>query len=162
MGIDLYEETKLMPYVEHAVDIAAPPEAVFSVIAHQPERQPQWWPSFILQERITPPPTTLGSRSRYIYNMMGIRLKGEHEVIDYVEGQRLVVKTISGLDSIFEFTFEPDGEGTRLWVRVNYTLPGSVLGQLLNRLTIESKNERDLADALSNLKLLVEQTVHEA
>jgi uncharacterized protein YndB with AHSA1/START domain len=148
-----------MPYVEQVVEIAAPPSAVFSVIAHQPERQPQWWPSFDLQERVTPPPTTFGSRSRYIYNMMGIRLKGEHEVIDYAEGEKLVVKTISGLDSTFEFTFEPQGAGTRLTVRVQYTLPGSVLGQLLNRLTIESKNERDLHAALGNLKTLVEQAV---
>lgn len=148
-----------MPYVEHSVDIAAPPSAIFSLIAHQPERQPQWWPNFDLQERVTPPPTTFGSRLRYVYNMMGIRLKGEHEVIDYAEAQRLVIQTISGLDSIFEFTFTPEAEGTRLTVRMDYALPGSMLGQLLNRLTLESSNERDLHLALTNLKALVEQPV---
>jgi uncharacterized membrane protein len=155
-----------MPRVENAIDIQAPPERVFAMIANYPERMPDWWNTFELQQRVTPPPTQVGSVSRYVYNMMGVKIKGEHQVIEMTENAYLLVKTISGIDSIFEFVFEPLGDaaaetgesvtGTRLTIRVNYSLPGSVLGQLLNRLTLEQKNERDLQQALINLKALIE------
>jgi uncharacterized membrane protein len=108
---------------------------------------------------VTPPPTAVGSVSRYVYNMLGVKIKGEHQVVELDENARLVVKTMSGIDSAFEFTFTPSDSGTELTVRVEYTLPGSVLGQLLNRLAIEQRNERDLAEGLQNLKQIVEAEV---
>ena len=45
---------------------------------------------------------------------------------------------------------------TDLTIRVDYRLPGSVLGQLLNKLVIEQKNEADLRDGLENLKVIAE------
>ena len=149
-----------MPQVEQTIDIQAPPAAVFALIANQPERLPEWWSAFELQQRVTPPPTAIGSISRYVYNMMGIRIKGEHQVLQMDAEQHLVVRTISGIDSMFDFSFTPlDGAGTRLTVRVAYALPGSMLGQRLNRHTIEQKNERDLEQGLARLKVLIEQGI---
>ncbi len=145
-----------MPQVEQSIEIQASPATVFSLVANQPERMPEWWPSFELQQRVTPPPTGIGSISRYVYNMLGIKIKGEHQVLALDENTHLVVKTISGIDSMFDFSFSPSTSGTHLTIRVAYTLPGSVLGQLLNRLTIEQKNERDLREGLLKLKTLVE------
>ncbi|MBE2271905.1 MAG: SRPBCC family protein [Anaerolinea sp.] len=145
-----------MPHVEQSIDIHTPPENVFGIVAHQPERMPEWWTAFDLQQRVSPPPTAVGSISRYVYNMMGIRIKGEHQVMQLEQDRRLVVKTISGIDSMFEFNFAAIDGGTRLSVRIAYSLPGSVLGQLLNRLTIEQRNERDLIEALQRLKALAE------
>lgn len=146
-----------MPHVEQWIDIQAPAEVVFALVAHDPERMPEWWEAFETQQRISPPPTAVGSISRYVYNMMGIRIKGEHQVVQLDENRRMLVKTISGIDSMFDFSFTPTETGTRLNVRIAYSLPGSVLGQLLNRLTIEQKNERDLVTALHNLKQIVER-----
>lgn len=145
-----------MPQVEQSIEILAPTEKVFDLVAHQPERMPEWWAAFETQQRVTPPPTTIGSVSRYVYNMMGIRIKGEHQVMQMEVNRRLLVKTLSGIDSMFDFEFTPVENGTALTVRVAYNLPGSVLGQLLNRLTIEQKNERDLVAALAKLKTILE------
>ncbi|MCB9449821.1 MAG: SRPBCC family protein [Anaerolineaceae bacterium] len=140
-----------MPIVEQYIDIAAPLETVFGFIADTPERQPEWWGQFELQERVTPPPTHLGSVSRYVYNMLGVTINGEHEVVGINRPEYLHVRTTSGIDSAFEFFFAPQDGGTRLTVRVDYKLPGSVIGQLLNRVVIEQKNESDLRDALDTL-----------
>ncbi len=145
-----------MPYVEQSIEIHASVETVFDMIANQPERMADWWPPIELQERVTPPPTGLGSVSRYVYNMMGVKIKGEHEVLELTPNQHLKVKTTSGIDSQFDWHFEPSPGGTHLTVRVDYTLPGSVLGQLLNRLAIEKKNEQDLEEGLHNLKAILE------
>lgn len=145
-----------MPQVEQSIVIQAPPEAVFALLADQPERISAWWPSFELQQRVTPPPTAVGSVARYVYNMMGIRIKGEHQVLQCESPTHLVVRTLTGIDSMFDFSLTATDDGTRLLVRVAYALPGSMLGQRLNRLSIEQKNERDLAQGLENLKALVE------
>jgi uncharacterized membrane protein len=146
-----------MPFVEQEITIATPPEKVFDLIANQPERMADWWPPIEEQKRVTPPPTRIGSRSSYAYKMMGVVIRGEHEVMEMTPGAHLKVQTISGIDSTFDFHFELVGEGaTRLVVRVDYTLPGSFLGQMLNRLVIEKKNEEDLAQGLKNLKSILE------
>ncbi len=151
-----------MPQVEQSILIQASPAAVFSLIAHEPERMPEWWTALERQERVTPPPTAAGSVTRYVYNMLGMRIKGEHQVLAYEPDHHLVVRTISGIDSMFDFSFASAdetsaGENTQLIVRVAYTLPGSVLGHLINRRTIEQQNEQIVIDSLNNLKALVER-----
>ncbi len=145
-----------MPIVEQSIEIQSPPAAVFNLIANQPERMADWWTAFELQARVTPAPTVVGSVSRYVYNMLGVKIKGEHQVTALDPNAHLVVKTTSGIDSMFEFVFEPAGRGTQVTVRVEYKLPGSIVGQLANKLVVEKKNEDDLRDALANLKTLLE------
>ena len=145
-----------MPEVKQSIEIQAPVELVFDIIANHPERQPDWWPPMELQERVSPPPTAVGSVSRYVYNMMGVKIKGEHEVIEMVYDKSLVVKTTSGLDSTFIFTFAPINGDTLLTIEVDYELPGSILGKLLNKLVVEERNERDLEVGLQNLKAIAE------
>lgn len=149
-----------MPLVEQSIEILSPVSAVYGMIADQPERQPEWWPPIELQERVSPPPTQVGSISQYVYNMMGVKIRGEHEVLEMSRDEYLKVKTISGIDSQFEFFFQPSGDATYLTIRVNYNLPGSVIGQLLNKLVIEKKNEDDLRDGLANLKAIMENEAH--
>jgi uncharacterized protein YndB with AHSA1/START domain len=145
-----------MPQVEQTIDIAAPPDAVFKVIADQPERIAEWWRAFESQQRVTQPPTAVGSVTRYVYNMMGIRIKGEHEVLQMEAGTHLVIRTVSGLDGMLDYRLAVIEDGTRLTVLFAYSLPGSMLGQRLNRHNMEQKNERDLAQGLENLKALIE------
>lgn len=145
-----------MPHVEESIKIHAPVAVVFHLVAHEPERMAEWWPPIELQERVTPPPTTPGSISRYVYNMMNVRIRGEHEVMALEENRHLRVETISGIDSAFDFRFAEIPNGTRLTIRVDYTLPGSVVGQLMNRAIIEERNRKDLQEGLRQLKLLAE------
>ncbi len=145
-----------MPQVEQSIDIRAPLPRVFDFVANQPERMADWWPPIDFQQRVTPAPTVVGSISRYVYNMMGVRIKGEHEVLALTPDAHLLVKTISGIDSAFEFIFSPSGSGTRLTIRVDYRLPGALIAQLINRLAIEERNLQDLREGLQNLKTLLE------
>jgi uncharacterized membrane protein len=145
-----------MPHVEESIDIGAPVEAVYDLIANQPERMAEWWPPIELQERVTPPPTTLGSISQYVYHMMNVTIRGEHEVVALEPNRYLRVETISGIDSAFDFQFAPNGSGTHLTIRVDYTLPGSIVGQIMNRVIIEERNLKDLREGLRNLKTIAE------
>jgi uncharacterized membrane protein len=72
--------------------------------------------------------------------------------------ERLFVKTISGIDSAFNFAFEWEAErATRLTVTIDYQLPGALLGQLFNKTMIENENKKNLESGLDNLKSILER-----
>ncbi len=50
----------------------------------------------------------------------------------------------------------PTDGGSRVELVVDYELPGSFLGELLDRLYVERRNEREAQHSLENLKDLVE------
>jgi uncharacterized membrane protein len=147
-----------MPRVEKSITINVPVNVVYSMIADMPERMAEWWPPIESQERVSPPPTQVGSVSRYVYNMLGVKIAGEHQVQQLQRDEHLLVKTISGLDSTFDFKFEPLGDDeTKLTIRVDYQLPGSIIGQILNKALIEGENVRNLEKGLENLKGILEE-----
>ena len=45
---------------------------------------------------------------------------------------------------------------TTVTARVDYTIPGSYLGQILDKLFVERQNSRDMADNLRRLKEMAE------
>lgn len=147
-----------MPQVQQTIKIDAPVEKVFTFVTEQPERMAEWWPPIELQERLTPSPTQVGSRSRYQYNMMGIKVRGEHEVMQFVANQRLYIKTLTGIDCAFDFQFEAaEANHTQLTMRIEYMLPASVLGRILDKTLVERENVQNLEVGLANLKRILEQ-----
>jgi uncharacterized membrane protein len=153
-----------MPRIQHAIAIDAPPDQVFRMVTEYPERMPDWWSAFELQQRITPPPTTVGSLLRYVYNMMGVKIKGEMSVVELTAPAHLHLRTTSGLEASFQFIIDPftDDEGvlhTTFAVQLDYVLPGAILGTFLNRQTLEQHNLHDVQQALINLKALIETHV---
>jgi uncharacterized membrane protein len=50
----------------------------------------------------------------------------------------------------------PSQDGTRVEIDVDYDLPGGFLGQVLDRLYVERRNEREVEHSLQNLKELLE------
>jgi coenzyme Q-binding protein COQ10 len=54
---------------------------------------------------------------------------------------------------------QPTGQGTATTTELEYTMPGSVLGKMADRLLIEKRFRRDFENGLENLKLLAESTV---
>jgi coenzyme Q-binding protein COQ10 len=53
----------------------------------------------------------------------------------------------------------PKNGGTQITTEFDYTVPGSVLGKVADRLLIEKLQRRDFQHSLENLKLLVEESV---
>jgi carbon monoxide dehydrogenase subunit G len=53
--------------------------------------------------------------------------------------------------------FKPEDGTTLVAVEEEYTVPGSVLGRVADRLIVERMEERDMHHTLENLKLLLEE-----
>jgi predicted GNAT family acetyltransferase len=82
---------------------------------------------------------------------MGIPLKGESEVTEYVTNQRYVEKSKGGIDSTWTWTFKPEAQRTLLNLVIEYTIPIPVLGKIGERLVMR-QNEREADVALAYVK----------
>ena len=93
----------------------------------------------------------VGQRCAWTYKMMGISLKGEAEVTEYIPNERYVVKSTGGVLSNWAWTFKAEAGGTRLHVVVEYTIPVPLLSKLGNGI-VQQLNEREADLAVANIK----------
>ncbi len=138
-----------MAKITREILINAPVEKVFEYHSN-PMNQPEYWPSMLEVKDVEELPE---GRRKYswVYKMAGIRLEGTTETTEFVENERIVTKSTGGVDSTFVYEYKPEGEGTRLAMEVEYTVPVPVLGKLAEAFILKA-NEREADTVLGNLK----------
>lgn len=137
-----------MAKLEKSVTINIPVGKVFSYITN-PMNQLEYTPGMTEVRDIVG--EGVGQRFRWTYKMMGIPLKGESEVTEYVTNQRYVEKSKGGIDSTWTWTFKPEAQRTLLNLVIEYTIPIPVLGKIGERLVMR-QNEREADVALAYVK----------
>ena len=142
-----------MAKMQRSVFVRAPVDKIFGFM-DQPATLPEIWPGLIEATDVQRLPNG-GKQWRWTYKMAGLPYKGASEDLEWVENRRVVSKTIGGIDSTFVWTYEPEGEGTRVTVEVEYTIPLPVLGKLAEALVVKL-NENDMDALLKNMKKRME------
>lgn len=138
-----------------SVVIHAPVEKVQEYLA-DPMHLPEIWPSLIEVKDVQMLPNG-GYSNRWTYKMAGMRLEGTSEVIERIPKERSVSKTKGAIESTQTWTFEPQGEDTKVTFSVDYTVPIPVLGRLAEA-AIVKLNDREGDAIVENLKTIVEAT----
>src|SRR5215510_9388251 len=72
------------------------PLEVVSAYASDPANAPSWYVNIKSVEWQTPPPAQLGSRVAFVANFLGRRLAYTYEIVEWVQCQRLVMRTAQG------------------------------------------------------------------
>jgi uncharacterized membrane protein len=98
----------------------------------------------------------IGSSWVWTFVMAGVEIEGEAETVEYVEGQRYAFKTTSGAESTFTYSAEPEGDGSRLTMDVNYQMPETVLAKAVDGAVVERLNDAEAERAAENLKAILE------
>lgn len=146
-----------MVHMEKSIVIDAPLEKVVT-LGVDPHRWHTWFAGLSEPENITGNGDA-GTVVEHHYLMMGLRVPVTSRVVEYTltpqESQWRA--TIEGpLNGKQHWSYVAEGDKTRITARLDYTIPGSILGQIANRLVIERIQERNLQQTLENLKLLSE------
>lgn len=98
--------------------IAAPPAAVFAVVADV-ERLPTHIPEIKKVELLTPGPVGVGTKIKETRVMFGKEASETFEVVEYDPGRRLtLLATSCGAEYLCEHRFIPDAGGTRLELEI--------------------------------------------
>ena len=136
-----------------SITIDAPVKKIFDYLS-EPTNQPEIWPSLIEIKDVQRLPDGK-TKNRWVYKMAGIRLEGTSDGVESVPNQRIVSKTKGGVESTQTWTFQPEGDGTKVTFEVEYTVPIPVLGKLAEAIIVKM-NEHEGEVILANLKTRME------
>ncbi|TPI43845.1 ATPase [Mesorhizobium sp. B3-1-6] len=81
--------------VTSRIEIARP-RAVVAAFSADPDNVPRWYVNIKSVEWKTPRPAQVGSRIAFVAQFLGRRLVYTYEIVDLVQGERLVMRTAEG------------------------------------------------------------------
>jgi len=87
--------------------------------AADPDRAPRWYKNIKTIEWQTPKPVRTGSRVAFVAHFLGRRLAYTYEIIEFIPGERLVMRTAEGpfpMETTYEWTTIAAGS-TRMRLR---------------------------------------------
>ena len=97
-----------------------------AAFAANPDNAPLWYENIKAVEWKTEPPLRVSSRIAFIAQFLGRRLSYTYEVVDYVAGERLVMRTAEGpfpMETTYTWQSTREG-GTRMTLRNRGTPTG--------------------------------------
>lgn len=142
-----------MTHIAKSTTINAPIDRVFGII-DDPARTTELNPDLkLLSHR---PASAGGYDNEWEFNMGGMKFTGQTKVKEYQKPNRVVLETTGGIPSNWQWTFTPEGSSTRASVTLDYTVPGSLLGVVADKLIIERQNDQVVDRLLTNLKRIAE------
>jgi uncharacterized membrane protein len=124
--------------------------------AADPASAPEWYVNIESVEWRTPPPPKIGAQVAFVANFLGRRLEYTYEIVDFVPGRRLVMRTAQGpFPMETTYIWEPYGEtATRMTLRNRGEPSGfAKISAPIMAVSMRRANRKDLA----NLKALLEK-----
>jgi uncharacterized membrane protein len=121
--------------------------------ASDPSNAPQWYVNIRSVEWQTPPPLATGSKLAFVAHFLGRRLAYTHEIVEFVPGQRLVMRTAQGpFPMQTTYTWQSRGAGHTLMTLRNHGEPAgfSRISAPFLATAMRRANRKDLA-RLKNL-----------
>jgi len=145
-----------MAEITKCIDIDAPIEVVFEYVTN-PRNTIKYTPNFTKFEPVGPLERGLGAIVEATGSFMGMNIKTTLEIVEFEENTKFVSRSVGGVKSTSSWQFKPlpDG-GTEVTFISDYSLPGSKLGWLLDKMLVQKDIERTAVESLVNLKKLLE------
>ncbi len=131
------------------------PRSQVAAYVADPSHAPEWYVNILSVDWKTEPPVAVGSRVAFVARFLGRQLAYTYKIIDYVPGERLVMRTAEGpFPMETTYTWEDAGAGSTHMTLRNRGAPSGFakVGAPLMAGAMRRANTRDLA----RLKALLE------
>jgi carbon monoxide dehydrogenase subunit G len=143
--------------VTYTADIKAPVDRVYSFIADRPEAATSFIPGLNRISHVSQPKAGVGQTWEYEFNWFGLVISGQTRCTKLDRPHSYQFQTITGNHSTWTYRFEPVDETTRLTLEVEYDVPQNMLTRYASQGTLDKMNQERAAEALTNLKGLLEE-----
>ena len=142
--------------IERSIEIKAPPEKVF-VYMKDLKKMPEWMPSCKSHKITSEQRHGVGTTTHCVMEQAGRIIEWDAVVTEYIENRKQAwhCDKPSRNDGIFEF--EPTEKGTKVTFTMDYDLPYSILGMIIDKLRVSKAIEKNVDEGLTKLKEILEK-----
>ena len=146
-----------MGKVTKSVEIEASPEEVFNFI-NDMEKMNKALAGFAEGEYTSKGPVGVGTTSHHITEIGGQQREWDMEITEFVKNKKMSDRTIGASKHKMSgsWTLEPTAKGTKLTVSIDYELPYSVLGKVIDKLKVSKDIDKSMGEMMENLKKALE------
>jgi carbon monoxide dehydrogenase subunit G len=144
------------PSIEVCTHIDNTPEAVLSYIANVRNR-PLYLPSLKSVTDIKENPAGAGTTWKWTWVSLGMEFEGTARCLKYEPGKRYSFKTEGGIDSTWTYEAQPDRNGTKLTIHVDYDVPEKARPRLPTEAIGEAMKNSEANQVLQNLKIILDR-----
>ncbi len=146
----------ILARIEKSIEIRAPPEKVWGLLSW--DRHPEWLDIIKSARWTSEKHAGVGATAHVIGEVAGRKFEWNLKFTEYVEKEKGTWHTTAGdLKAIGSTTLEPTKIGTKLTFVINYDLPYSILGKIIDKLMISKETERSVERGLEKLKNILEK-----
>ena len=160
----LIEGSDVLTLIEKAIEIRAPPEKVWEMLAL--DRLSKWEEGYkedLTSIEYTSENGTLKDKYRVGFSAQ-LETKGEGqmnlEITESLENEKIVYHLVGGKftkDLRLTFLLTPLEEGTKFTYGVDYEISWGILGMFLDKLFARREVKKGIEKALDNLKSILEE-----
>ena len=138
--------------INESTVIARSSEEVFAFVSDQTNAV-RWQSGIVDIRRLTNGPPAVGTRHAFTRTLMGKRMTGENEYVEFEPGKRVAFRTTSGPGLLASYSVEPTPAGTRLTATLDLDVSGimSVAEPLVARAL-----KRDVKANLARLQAILD------
>ena len=151
-----------MGRVESSVEIEAPIEKVF-VFFSNPKNQERIFVDYNMKiEDVSKQPIGVGTKYRPSCVIAGIKAKPHlHELVEFEKNRRIVDREVKGGGGSLKkeeltYAFGATDRGTKVTLTIDYKLPYSVIGEVLDKLRMRKAFENFSKDGVQKAKEILE------
>jgi uncharacterized protein YndB with AHSA1/START domain len=138
-----------MVKIQATITAHAPAEKIFKLLEN-PAHLPDLIPNLL---EVTPGRPHGGFD--WVYKMAGVRFIGTADVVELQRFHSRIYQTHGGVESVINWTFQPDADGTLIMLSAEYRTPPLLLHKQSEE-SIAEANQHDLEQALDRVKAHVE------
>jgi carbon monoxide dehydrogenase subunit G len=136
--------------------IANTPEAVIDYVA-DPRNRPLYFPSLKSITDVKGDPRAVGTSWKWTFATLGMEFQGTGRCLKYEPGKLYSFRTEGGIDSTFTYEARPEGQGTRLTIRLEHGIPEAAKPRLPAESVGEAMKKAEAERVIQNLKAILDR-----
>jgi len=141
--------------IEKSIEINAPPAKIWPYFYW--ENCPEWYGAFKKVEHTSKVIHAPGETVHISGEVAGMKAEWDGETTEVVENEHVLWRSIGGSFTGFgSHTLTPTKTGTRVTTVLDYDMPYSVLGKIMDKLRFHKAFDKTIDDGLAKLKELAE------
>jgi uncharacterized membrane protein len=142
--------------IEKSIEINVSPKKVWSMVAW--EKLPEWYDLFKKVEYTSKDKYKVGETVHIISEAAGVKAEWDAETTEVIENEKAAWRSTGGnFTGIGSTALSPTKAGTKVTIVMEYELPYSVLGKLIDKLRVHKALEKSFDIGLKKLKDILEK-----